>query len=56
MGTRWVRFRLDEELHEQALKAAAADRRSLGNWVSVIIERSLSNDRLSKQEADEHGR
>jgi predicted HicB family RNase H-like nuclease len=41
MGTRWLHFRLDEQLLEQARQAAAADRRSLSNWVGLVIERAL---------------
>jgi predicted HicB family RNase H-like nuclease len=41
MTTRWLHFRLDEQLLEQARQAAENDRRSLSNWVSCVIERAL---------------
>ncbi len=41
MGMRWLHFRIDEQLHERARLAAAADRRSLSNWVMLTIERAV---------------
>lgn len=35
---------MDEELHERMRAAAAADRRSLANWVTVACERMLDDD------------
>ena len=39
---RLIHFRIDEDLHEQALEAAKADRRNLSNWLVVLIERAVS--------------
>jgi hypothetical protein len=41
MAMRWLHFRVDEQLLERARLAAAADRRSLSNWVALTIERAL---------------
>lgn len=41
MAMRWLHFRIDEQLHEQARQVAAADRRSLSNWVALVIERAV---------------
>lgn len=40
--TRWIHFRIDEALYERMRAEAAADRRSLANWLSVTIERLLA--------------
>lgn len=42
MPTRWVHFRVDEQIYERIRSAATADRRSLSNWVAVACERALS--------------
>ena len=42
MPPRWVHFRVDEELYERMHAEAAADRRSLSNWLSLSIEDYLS--------------
>lgn len=42
MATRWVHFRVEEEIAEQMRLAAIADRRSLSNWVALTVERALS--------------
>ena len=34
-------FRLSEKLLEQAQRAADADRRSLSNWLALVVERAL---------------
>jgi len=39
--TRWVNFRCDEDLHERMKVAAAADGRSLSNWLAYRISRML---------------
>ena len=44
MLVRWVHFRVDEDLHKQMREAAAADRRSLSNWLALIVERALAAD------------
>jgi predicted HicB family RNase H-like nuclease len=44
MSTRWLHFRIEEELHERVREAAEADRRSVSNWVAVACERALEND------------
>jgi len=44
MAMRWLHFRVDEQLLERARLAAAADRRSLSNWVALTIERALPGD------------
>jgi predicted HicB family RNase H-like nuclease len=34
-------FRISEELLERAQRAADADRRSLSNWLGLVVERAL---------------
>lgn len=41
MTARRVHFHLDEDVYERAQQAAEADRRSLSNWLSVLVERAL---------------
>jgi predicted HicB family RNase H-like nuclease len=41
--TRWVHFRIAEELYERARAAATADRRSLSNWLALVVERALGS-------------
>jgi uncharacterized protein (DUF1778 family) len=55
--TRWVHIRVDEDLHERMKAAAAADRRSLANWVAVACERAMDAITAPAQpRADEAGR
>lgn len=44
MAYRWIRFRLCEEVYRQALAAAESDRRSVANWLTVIVERALAEE------------
>ena len=41
MTIRHVHVKLEQELWERASQAAQADRRSLTNWIAVLIERTL---------------
>ena len=34
-------FRISDELLDRAQRAAEADRRSLSNWLAVVVERAL---------------
>lgn len=36
--------RLDDALKKKAQAAAAADRRTVSNWVALLIERALAAD------------
>jgi hypothetical protein len=36
-----VHLKLEQDVWEQARQAAEADRRSLTNWIAVLIERAL---------------
>ena len=36
-------FRISEEHLEQARKAAEADRRTLSNWLGLVVERALED-------------
>lgn len=38
---RHVHLKLDQETYERARQAAEADRRSLANWLAVLVERAL---------------
>ena len=44
MPTRWVHFRIPEDVHDRIQAAAAKDRRSLSNWVTVACEKALAGD------------
>jgi hypothetical protein len=39
--TRSVRIQLEQAVYERARQAAEADRRSLANWLAVLVERTL---------------
>ena len=43
-------FRISEEHLEQARQAAEADRRSLSNWLALIVERALEEARRDSAE------
>ena len=43
-------FRISEELLDQAQQAAKADRRSLSNWLSLVVERALAEMRRDPAE------
>lgn len=45
MTLRHVHLKLDQETYERAREAAAADRRSLANWLTVLVERALEDER-----------
>jgi predicted HicB family RNase H-like nuclease len=49
MPSKYLSIRLDGDLRERAQAAAAADRRSLTNWVAVTIEQAL--DAKDKKES-----
>jgi predicted HicB family RNase H-like nuclease len=36
-------LRLSDELHARAVAAAAADRRSLANWLTLVVERAVTD-------------
>jgi hypothetical protein len=38
---RHVHLKLEQETYERARQAAEADRRSLANWLTVLVERAL---------------
>lgn len=38
---RYVRIGLEQAIYERARQAAQADRRSLANWLAVLVERAL---------------
>lgn len=43
MTVRHVHLKLEQETWERARQAAAADRRSLANWLAVLVERALED-------------
>jgi hypothetical protein len=43
MTLRHVHLKLDQQLYERARQAAEADRRSLANWLTVLVERALED-------------
>ena len=49
MAMRWLHFRADEQLVERARRVAAADRRSLSNWVALTIERAVDSAEAEAQ-------
>jgi hypothetical protein len=49
--TRWVHFRIDEKLYERMRTAAAADRRSLSNWLALVVEHALIRQDEQKESA-----
>jgi len=50
---RHVHVKLEQELWERATQAAQADRRSLTNWIAVLVERALE---AKSRDAAEHPR
>lgn len=40
---RYVRIKLDQPLYDRARQAAEADRRSLANWLVVLVERAVED-------------
>ena len=51
MTIRHVHVKLEQELWERASQAAKADRRSLTNWIAVLVERALEDK--SRDAADQ---
>lgn len=49
MPPNWISFRLDPALHEQMKAVAAAERRSMANWLATVVEKAL-------KEADEESK
>lgn len=43
MTIRHVHLKLEQETWERARQAAAADRRSLANWLTVLVERAVED-------------
>jgi predicted HicB family RNase H-like nuclease len=39
----WISFRLDPALHERLKAAAAAERRSMANWLATVVEKALND-------------
>ena len=52
MPVRWVHFRVDEDLYRRMREAAAADHRSLSNWLALIVERALNADPENESRKD----
>lgn len=51
---RYIRIKLDQPLYDRARQAAQVDRRSLANWLVVLVERALSEPRdLDSQRASD---
>lgn len=42
---RLAHFRISEELYERAQEAAKADRRTLSNWLAVLVERAVEDEK-----------
>jgi hypothetical protein len=42
MTTRRVHFQLREDTYQRAVQAAAADHRTLSNWIAATVERILA--------------
>ena len=47
---RYVRIKLDQAIYDRARQAADADRRSLANWVVVLVERAVEDARAEATE------
>lgn len=45
--TRRVAFEIDEDLYEQLREVAKGDRRSIGNYIAVMIESTLKRNQTS---------
>jgi hypothetical protein len=46
MSLRHIHIKVEQEIWEQAREAAEADKRSLANWVTVLVHRALAaNDK-----------
>jgi hypothetical protein len=43
VNVRHVNLRLDEKTWERARQAAEADRRSLTNWITVLVEKAIED-------------
>jgi CopG-like RHH_1 or ribbon-helix-helix domain, RHH_5 len=43
MAAKRVHFQLDEDLIARAQQAADDDRRTLSNWIAVVVERALED-------------
>jgi hypothetical protein len=41
--TRSVRIQLEQAVYDRAREAAKDDRRSLANWLAVLVERTLED-------------
>lgn len=39
----WISFRLDPALHERMKAVAAAERRSMANWLATVVEKALND-------------
>jgi predicted HicB family RNase H-like nuclease len=52
MPTRWVHFRIPEDVHDRIKAVAAADRRSLSAWVTVACEKALESAEAERAAVD----
>ena len=43
MSVRRVYFQVEQEVYERVREAAAADRRSLSNWLAITVERAVED-------------
>ena len=43
MSKRKITFQIEQDVYEQAERAAGADRRSLSNWLAVTVERAVED-------------
>lgn len=49
MPTRWVHFRIPDDLHARIKAAAIKDRRSVSSWVTVACEKALEATRDTQE-------
>ena len=52
MTTRRVHFQIEQATYERARRAAALDRRSLANWLTLIVERALEEASESEKQPE----
>jgi len=50
--TRRVHFQIEQATYERARRAAALDRRSLANWLTLIVERALEEASESEKQPE----
>jgi len=44
MPSHWLHFRVSESLAQRVAAAAATERRSVSNWLALLVERALAEE------------